>query len=99
MTLSDSKTVEVRIPGMLRDYCHDNSRIAVSAGTVGSALGQLKQEHPSLYVSICDETDTVRQHVNVFVNSDFVRARTPAGLGMAVAAGDVLTIWPAVSGG
>lgn len=99
MTISDSKTVEVRIPGMLRDYCHDNSVIAVAPGTVGSALKQLKQEHFALYVSICDETDTVRQHINVFVNSDFVRARTPVGLGTAVAAGDVLTIWTAVSGG
>lgn len=99
MTVSDRKTVEVQIPGMLRDYCHDNSSIIVAAGTVGSALSQLKREHPSLYTSICDETDTVRQHVNVFVNSDFVPARTTLGLGMAVDSGDVLTIWPAVSGG
>lgn len=99
MTISDSKAVKVQIPGMLRDYCHDNSVIAVAPGTVGSALNQLKQEHSALYVSICDETDTVRQHVNVFVNADYVPARTTAGLQRAVAIGDILTIWPAVSGG
>ena len=39
----------------------------------------------------------MRRHVNLFVNEDDVRER--GGLDAALAAGDVLTILPAVSGG
>lgn len=99
MSAGHNNSVAVQIPGMLRNYCRDHSEIAVAAGTVGEALSQLKREHPALYGSICDETDRVRQHINLFVNSDFVPARTSAGLGMTVVVGDVLTIWTAVSGG
>ena len=52
---------------------------------------------PPLYRNVCDETGTVRRHVNVFVNSDNVRDRD--GLDTALAPGDVVTILPAVSGG
>jgi molybdopterin converting factor small subunit len=46
---------------------------------------------------VCDETGAVRRHINLFVNSSHVRDRD--GLDTPLAAGDVLTILPAVSGG
>jgi molybdopterin converting factor small subunit len=50
-----------------------------------------------LYRNICDETGTVRRHLNVFVNADNVRDLN--GIDTPLLPGDVLTILPAVSGG
>jgi len=64
---------------------------------VRAALEHIEQRHPALYRSVCDETGTVRRHVNLFVNTANVRDRE--GLDTALAPGDVVTILPAVSGG
>ena len=50
-----------------------------------------------MYRNVCDETGTVRRHLNVFVNSDNVRDLD--GVDTTLDAGDVVTILPAVSGG
>ena len=71
----------------------------MSAETVGAALVELAREHPSLYVSVCDETGAVRRHVNLFVNSDLVRVGQKRAMETPLRPGDVLTIWPSVSGG
>ena len=92
-------TVAVQIPGALREYCHGAAEINVSADTVGAALVELEREHPSLYISVCDETGAVRRHVNLFVNSDLVRVRHESAMETPLRLGDVLTIWPSVSGG
>jgi molybdopterin converting factor small subunit len=64
---------------------------------VRAALAELQRQYPSLYRNICDETGKVRRHVNLFVNTSHVRDRE--GLDTPLAAGDVLTVLPAVSGG
>jgi molybdopterin converting factor small subunit len=50
-----------------------------------------------LYRNVCDETGTLRPHLNVFVNSDNVRDLD--GVDTTLMPGDVVTILPAVSGG
>lgn len=62
-----------------------------------AALEALERSQSALYRNICDETGKVRRHLNVFVNSDNVRDL--AGVDTPLAAGDVVTILPAVSGG
>jgi molybdopterin converting factor small subunit len=57
----------------------------------------LDQRHPELYRCICDEAGSVRRHINVFVNQDNIRDRD--GVDTTLAANDVVTILPAVSGG
>jgi molybdopterin converting factor small subunit len=64
---------------------------------VRAVLDQLGQSHPALYRSVCDETGSVRQHVNLFVNNAHMRDRE--GMDTALASGDIITILPAVSGG
>ena len=90
-------TVAVRIPSALRDTCANASELAVAATSVQAALEQLEQSYPALYRSVCDETGKVRTHVNLFVNFSHIRdcqdLRTP------LKSGDILSIWPAVSGG
>jgi molybdopterin converting factor small subunit len=82
---------------MLRMYCNGASDLALSAATVGGALERLEADHPALYRNICDETGTLRRHINVFVNKTHIRDRD--GLDTPLSSGDVVLIVPAVSGG
>lgn len=82
---------------MLRAYCNGASELFLSAPSVRAALEQLERSHPSLYRSICDETGTVRRHVNLFVNTSHMRDRE--GLDTVLVSGDIIMILPAISGG
>ena len=95
--MSPASEVTVHVPGALRDYCGGVSELAVSAPSVRAALEELERRHPSLHRNLCDETGTVRRHLNVFVNTLHVRERE--GLDTVLAPGDVVTILTAVSGG
>ena len=90
-------TITIRVPSALRAWCGGGSELLLSAASVRAALERIERSHPALYRSICDETGTVRRHVNLFVNTSDVRDRE--GLDTPLAPGDVLTILPAVSGG
>lgn len=85
------------IPTALRKYTGNAPEISLAAATVRGALDEIKQSHPRLYPSICDETGAVRRHLNLFVNSSHVRDLD--GLDTRFAEGDVLSIMIAVSGG
>ena len=89
--------ITVYIPTMLRDYCAGASELALSGGSLRVVLEELERRHPALHRSICDETGTVRRHVNLFVNTHNMRDRN--GLDTPLAPGDEVTILPAVSGG
>ena len=90
-------TVTVFIPGSLRNYCEGASEIALAATSVRAVLEELERRYPALHRSVCDETGTVRRHVNLFINTNHMRDRN--GLDTPLAAGDEVTILPAVSGG
>jgi sulfur-carrier protein len=90
-------TITLHVPGPLREYCGGASELSISAHTVRAALEDLERSQPALYRNVCDETGTVRRHLNVFVNSDNVRDL--AGVDTTLTPGDVVTILPAVSGG
>jgi molybdopterin converting factor small subunit len=87
----------VHLTSPLRPYCGGASRLEVEAGTIKAALERLQRDEASLYRNLCDETGTVRRHLNVFVNSTNVRDLQ--GVDTALKAGDVVTFLPAVSGG
>lgn len=89
--------ITVYIPGPLRDHCGGASTLTLSAPNVRAALSELERTHPSLYRGVCDETDTVRRHLNLFVNASHVRDLD--GLETELRPGDELTILPSVSGG
>ena len=90
-------TVTIHVPGPLRAYCAGAAQLSISAHTVRAALEDLEHSQSALYRNVCDETGTLRRHLNVFVNSDNVRDLN--GVDTALTAGDVVTILPAVSGG
>jgi MoaD family protein len=94
--------VRVTIPQALRSLCGGdaplhNAEICIPARDVRELLAELARRHPQVHVRVCDERGDPRPHINVFVNDDHVRAR--AGLDTPLAAGDLVTILPAVSGG
>lgn len=89
--------ITIHVPGPLRTYCGGATQLSISAQTVRAALDDLEQSQSALYRNICDETGTVRRHLNVFVNSDNVRDLN--GVETTLAPGDVVTFLPAVSGG
>jgi molybdopterin synthase sulfur carrier subunit len=90
-------TITIHIPGPLRAYCQGDWELSLSAPSVRAALEQIEQRYPSLYRSVCDETGSVRRHVNLFVNTAHIRDLD--GLDTKLIPGDILTILPAVSGG
>jgi sulfur-carrier protein len=95
--MSTTPTITLHVPGSLRTYCGGASQLSISAHTVRAALEDLERSQSALYRNVCDETGTVRRHLNVFVNSNNVRDL--AGVDTTLTPGDVLTILPAVSGG
>ena len=95
--MGSTPTITIHVPGPLRAYCAGAAQLSISARTVRDALGDLERNQFALYRNVCDETGTVRRHLNVFVNSDNVRDL--AGVDTRLTAGDVVTILPAVSGG
>jgi MoaD family protein len=88
--------INVHLPQPLRD-CAGASDLAISAPTLRAVLEELERSHPTLHRCICDETGTVRRHVNLFINK--ADMRDCDGLETPLAQGDVVTILPAVSGG
>jgi sulfur-carrier protein len=95
--MGPAPTVTIHVFGQLREYCGGKSQLSVSARTVRAALDDLERSQSALYRNLCDETGTVRKHLNVFVNSDNVRDLD--GIDTTLTPGDVVTILPAVSGG
>jgi sulfur-carrier protein len=89
--------VTLHVLGVLRAYCGGAAQLSISAPTVRAVLEDLERTQSALYRNICDETGTVRRHLNVFVNENSVRDLN--GMDTMLASGDVVTILPAVSGG
>jgi molybdopterin synthase sulfur carrier subunit len=96
-TMGSVPTVTIHVPGPLRAYCAGAAQLLISAHTVRAALEDLQRSQAPLYRNVCDETGTVRRHLNIFVNSDNVRDLD--GVDTTLTAGDVVTFLPAVSGG
>jgi molybdopterin converting factor small subunit len=95
--MAPTPTVTLHVLGALREYCGGAEQLRLTAETVRAALADLEKHQAALYRNVCDETGTVRRHLNVFVNADNVRDLK--GVDTALKGGDVLTILPAVSGG
>jgi molybdopterin converting factor small subunit len=90
-------TITIYLPAPLATYCAGATQLSIGAGTVRGMLEELERTQSALYRNICDETGAVRRHLNVFVNSDNMRDLD--GVDTTLAAGDEVTIVPAVSGG
>ena len=94
--------VLVHIPGSLRQYCGGARQVCVECdepSTLGWVFERLHADHPGVVERALDEQGEVREHVNVFVDGESIRAGSRRGLETPVGAGAEVWILPAVSGG
>ena len=90
-------SVRVRIPTQLRTLCGGESEVAVEGTTVGEALKALDAAHPGFQDRLFDDAGKLRRFVNVFVAEEDIRFLQ--GVDTPLAAGQTVSIVPAVAGG
>jgi sulfur-carrier protein len=90
-------SLSIRIPTQLRTFTGGAGEVEVEAATVGDALKALDAAHPGLADRLFDDSGNLRRFVNVFLADEDVRFLD--GLATPVAAGQTLSIVPAVAGG
>ena len=87
----------VRIPTPLRKLTNEIDIVSTDAATLGEAIDKMDGEYPGLKERLCDERGELRRFVNVYVNGEDVRFLD--NLATPLAAGDDVSIVPAVAGG
>lgn len=88
--------VEVSIPTILRSYTDGAKAVDASGSTLDEVFGDLEARYSGIRERLVDEAG-LRRFVNVYLNDEDVRFLD--GLATPVAAGDQVTILPAVAGG
>jgi molybdopterin converting factor small subunit len=94
--------VTLHIPAALREHAggaRDVCADVAPTATVGELLGCLRGDYPGVVERALDEQGMVRQHVNVFVDGESIRAGAALGLATPVRPGSEVWILAAVSGG
>jgi sulfur-carrier protein len=89
--------VTIRLPAPLRGVAGGQSELPAAGRRVRDVLADAGRRHPELLSRVLDDAGAVRRFVNVYLGQRDIRALS--GLDTEVAAGDVLTIIPAVAGG
>jgi len=95
--MTHAMNITIQVPSPLQDCTDGAAQFQLPAASVRAALLEIERLYPSLYRSICDETGRVRRHINLFVNTSHMGDRE--GLDTPLTPGDILIIFPAVSGG
>ncbi|MGH9156073.1 MAG: ubiquitin-like small modifier protein 1 [Acidimicrobiales bacterium] len=90
-------SVTVRIPAQLRTLTGGAGEVSMEGATVGEVLRALDEAHPGLGKRLFGDDGQIRRFVNVFVADEDVRFLQ--GLDTAVAAGQTVSVIPAVAGG
>ncbi len=88
---------QVRIPTPLRPHTGGHDVVEAKGATVGEVLADLGTQYAHLRGSRIFEGAELRRFVNVYVNNEDIRYLDD--LATAVAAGDEVSIIPAVAGG
>jgi len=89
--------VTVRIPTQLRNLSGNAAEVSVDGGTVVEVLKALDAAHPGFDERLFDDSGALRRFVNVFLDDEDIRFLD--GTDTAVAAGQTVSIVPAVAGG
>jgi molybdopterin synthase sulfur carrier subunit len=91
------ESVEVHIPGPLRQYSSGAAKVDLPPGPVLPLISELDRRFPGIATRILDDQGRVRQHVNLFLNEESIKSKDLSGV--VAKAGDRLQILPSVSGG
>lgn len=87
----------IRIPTPLRPYTGGQAEVPVQGATVGAALGDLTERHPSLRQHLYTDGGVLRAFVNIFLNDEDIRQLR--GPDTPLAEADRLMIIPSIAGG
>ncbi|MDE3065887.1 MAG: MoaD/ThiS family protein [Acidobacteriota bacterium] len=90
-------SVTVRLPAQLRSLAGGAGEVTLEGGTVGDVLGALQAAYPEVASRVLDDRGQIRRFVNVFVADEDIRFLE--GLATPTAAGEVVSLVPAVAGG
>ena len=89
--------VTVALPSLLAGVVGGARTLPIEAETLAGALDELVRRYPALKVHLFEESGAFRQHVLCFHNEE--STRWLGSLDRPLAAGDVITIMQAGSGG
>lgn len=90
-------SVEVRIPSLLQRVVGGQKTVQAEGETVRQLFDNIEKKHPGFRERVLDEEGKLRHFVSVFVNDEDVRFLQE--LDTPLAAGNHVTILPAVAGG
>ena len=86
--------IQVLVPSQLHAYTGGASAVEASGATVDAVLDDLDRRFPGLKFRIIDEQARVRPHMRLFIGRQATR-----DVRAAIAPGDELLIFGALSGG
>ncbi len=89
--------VTVRIPTPLRRMTNGQNKVEMEESTLSSMIESLESSYPGVKERLIDENGELRYFVNIYLNGEDVRFLD--GLDTSAAAGDEISIVPAVAGG
>ena len=87
----------VLVPTPLRRLTGGQARVDVPGATVEEVVQNLETTYPGFGERLLDGNGQIKRFINVFVNEDEIR--TLQGAETPVAAGDKVSIVPAMAGG
>ena len=90
-------SIDVRIPAPLRRVTNGADKVIVEAENLAAVVEALNEAYPGIKDRLCDESGSLRNFVNVYVNGEDVRFLD--GLNTLTKSGDEISIVPAVAGG
>ena len=88
---------KVQIPPVLRAATGGNKQVEAAGATLAEVLKDLSETYPDLSARLQPAANGMPQYLNIYVNDEDVR--TLQGMATPVAAGDTVTILPAMAGG
>ncbi|BBX30013.1 MULTISPECIES: MoaD/ThiS family protein [Mycolicibacterium] len=94
--MTESKSVTVSIPTILRPHTDGQKRVSASGDTLQAVIADLEANYSGISDRLVDN-GKLHRFVNIYVNDEDVRFS--GGLDTTIADGDSVTILPAVAGG
>lgn len=90
-------SVVVRIPTPLRRMTNGQDKVELQEAALSAMIDTLEADYPGIRERLIDENGELRYFVNIYLNGEDVRFLQ--GLDTTAAAGDEISIVPAVAGG
>ena len=87
----------VRIPTPLRSLTGGESKVDVTAGTIGELIQQLEAKYPGVSERLLDENGELRRFVNIDVDGEDIRFKD--GFDTTLVGVGEVSIVPSVAGG